>query len=285
MSGWSASVGRGAKAAEAALWTAAGLIVLSAHLGAAVWLTRQPPTAAVDAPPAAIMIEFADVPEAILTEADDLAPDQQDAPDSPEAERVEAPETPPEKIVEKAPEPVEEEGATDEIEPTEEATITSIIDAEVPIPLAKPKPPEPKKKAEPEKPAERRQQKQAASQAAMAAQAQVRQSDRNAARQSASGLFSSASSLAKWQARLMAHLERRKRYPAGARSRREQGVAYVRFAIDDAGNVLSAVLARSSGFPELDNEVLALVRRASPLPAPPPGVPSAITTPVLFDLK
>lgn len=279
MSGWSASVGRGAKAAEAALWTAAGLVVLSAHLGAAAWLTRQSPTAAVDAPPAAIMIEFADVPEAILTEADDLAPDQQDAPDSPEAERLEAPETPPETIVEKAPAPVEEEGATDEIEPTEEATITSIIDAEVPIPLAKPKPPEPKKKAE------RRQQEQAASQAAMAAQAQVRQSDRNAARQSASGLFSSASSLAKWQARLMAHLERRKRYPVGARSRREQGVAYVRFAIDDAGNVLSAVLARSSGFPELDNEVLALVRRASPLPAPPPGVPSAITTPVLFNLK
>ncbi|PIP00169.1 energy transducer TonB [Pleomorphomonas carboxyditropha] len=279
MSGWSASVGRGAKAAEAALWTAAGLIVLSAHLGAAAWLTRQPPTAAVDAPPAAIMIEFADVPEAILTEADDLAPDQQDAPDSPEAERVEAPETPPERIVEKEPAPVEEEVATDEIEPAEEATILPIIDAEVPIPLAKPKPPEPKKKAE------RRQQEQAASQAAMAAQAQVRQSDRNAARQSASGLLSSASSLAKWQARLMAHLERRKRYPAGARSRREQGVAYVRFAIDDAGNVLSAVLARSSGFPELDNEVLALVRRASPLPAPPPGVPSAITTPVLFDLK
>jgi hypothetical protein len=32
--------------------------------------------------------------------------------------------------------------------------------------------------------------------------------------------------------------------------------------------LLSVSLARSSGFAELDNEVLALVRRASPVPAP-----------------
>jgi len=69
----------------------------------------------------------------------------------------------------------------------------------------------------------------------------------------------------------MAHLERRKRYLSGARSRGEQGTAYVRFRIDDGGNVLSASLARSSGFPALDNEVVEMVRRASPVPAPPPG--------------
>ncbi len=284
MSGWSASIGRGTKAAEVALWTVAGLIVLSTHLGAAVWLTREQLIAAADdTPPAAIMIEFADEPEAINTEANEITPDQQDTPDSAPAEQVEAPEeTPPEAIVKEEP------------EPAEEAAMTPAVEVAVPIPLARPKPPEPRKevvrreeprKSEPEKPVKQRQQAQVASQAAVAAQAQVRQSDRNAARQTASGLFSSAASTAKWQARLMAHLERRKRYPAGARSRGERGTVYVRFSVDDAGNVLSAMLARSSGFSELDSEVLALIRRASPLPAPPPAMPTTITVPVLFSIR
>ena len=90
---------------------------------------------------------------------------------------------------------------------------------------------------------------------------------------------------AKWPSRLMAHLERRKRYPSGARSRREQGTAYVRFRIDDAGNVLSVSLARSSGSPELDSEVVEMVRRASPVPAPPPGINKTITAPVRFTVR
>ena len=70
--------------------------------------------------------------------------------------------------------------------------------------------------------------------------------------------------------------------PKGAKSRGERGIVHVRFRIDDAGNVLSVALARSSGFPELDNEVLSLVRRASPVPAPPPGASKTITAPVRF---
>jgi protein TonB len=83
----------------------------------------------------------------------------------------------------------------------------------------------------------------------------------------------------------MAHLERLKRYPAGARARREEGTAYVRFSIDANGNVRSAQLARSSGHAELDAAVLALVRRASPVPAPPPGAPQDITAPVRFTIR
>jgi protein TonB len=90
---------------------------------------------------------------------------------------------------------------------------------------------------------------------------------------------------ARWQSRLMAHLERLKRYPAGARARREEGTAYVRFSIDANGNVRSAQLARSSGHAELDAAVLALVRRASPVPAPPPGAPQDITAPVRFTIR
>jgi protein TonB len=59
----------------------------------------------------------------------------------------------------------------------------------------------------------------------------------------------------------------------------------VRFTIDERGNVLSASLARSSGFAELDQEVVALVRRASPVPAPPPGANRSITAPVRFSTR
>lgn len=88
-----------------------------------------------------------------------------------------------------------------------------------------------------------------------------------------------------WQGRLVAHLERRKRYPAEARARRLQGVAYVRFTMDRQGRVLSAALEHSSGHAALDRETLALLQRAQPLPAPPaetPGERITLTVPVEF---
>ena len=62
-------------------------------------------------------------------------------------------------------------------------------------------------------------------------------------------------------------------------------VAHVRFRIDDSGNVLSAAVARTSGSAEIDAEVVALVRRASPVPAPPPGTNKTITAPVRFTMR
>lgn len=270
---------------EFTLWAGAGLMVLSIHVGMALWLLRDAAmVAADDMPPAAIMIELAEMPEAQATEENEVSPDQETADASAPAENVEEPiEEPeqPEEIAEQEPEPVEDEQ-------TEE--LVQLDKIEVPLPIARPKPPEPEKKIvrkeEPKKkPVKRRQQEQAASRQVNQAQAQVTQSSRNAASQSASGLFASSVSPARWQSRLMAHLERRKRYPAGAKSRREEGVVYVRFRIDETGKVLSASLARSSGFPELDSEVLSLVQRASPVPAPPPDVNRTITAPVKFSRR
>ncbi|WP_420887846.1 energy transducer TonB family protein [Bradyrhizobium yuanmingense] len=51
------------------------------------------------------------------------------------------------------------------------------------------------------------------------------------------------------------------------------------------GNVLSASLARSAGSAELDREVIALVHRASPVPAPPAGARRSITAPVRFSTR
>lgn len=305
MSGGSASIGRGTGLGEAALWALSGLVVLTAHVAGAVWLMWQPPLVpADDAPPAAIMIELAEIPQAVLTEENEISPDQQTAETSAPAEKVPTlEETPPEEVaelepeqveqtVEEEPEPVEDEIVEEVVDPLLEETVVFPDDIEVPIPAARPKPPEPRRevvrkeqprKPELKKPVKRQQQEQAASKAAVEARVQVTQSNRNASRQTASGV--SSVSPARWQSRLMAHLERRKRYPSGARSRREQGTVYVRFRIDDGGNVLSVSLAGSSGFPDLDNEVLALVHRASPVPAPPPGTNKTITAPVRFSVR
>lgn len=88
-----------------------------------------------------------------------------------------------------------------------------------------------------------------------------------------------------WQGRLLAHLERHKRYPAEARARRLQGVAVIRFTMDRQGRVLSAAMERSSGHAALDREALALLQRAQPLPQPPaatPGERITLTVPVEF---
>lgn len=95
----------------------------------------------------------------------------------------------------------------------------------------------------------------------------------------------SAASARSWEGEVLAHLERRKRYPPEARSRRLEGVALIRFSMNRQGQVLSASLAQTSGHAVLDREALGLLRRAQPLPAPPAeivGDTLTLTVPVEF---
>jgi len=82
---------------------------------------------------------------------------------------------------------------------------------------------------------------------------------------------SSATAAAKvsWQSQLLSHLARYKRYPDEARRRGIQGTSQVRFNLDRSGKVLHVELANSSGNAALDRATLAMIRRASPVPAPP----------------
>jgi periplasmic protein TonB len=82
-----------------------------------------------------------------------------------------------------------------------------------------------------------------------------------------------------------AHLRRYQQYPADARSRGETGTASVTFGIGGSGGVTSVQLARSSGVGSIDQEVQAMVRRASPFPAPPGGRAQSFTIPVNFRLN
>lgn len=91
-----------------------------------------------------------------------------------------------------------------------------------------------------------------------------------------------------WQGLVLAALDRKKQFPRDAQFRREQGVPYIRFVMNRDGKVLSSRLERSSGFRALDNEAVALPRRAQPLPKPPEDVGGdtiELVVPVEFFLK
>jgi TonB family protein len=70
-----------------------------------------------------------------------------------------------------------------------------------------------------------------------------------------------------WQKALMAHLNRSKRYPAGA-PRRSVEVS-IAFTLDQHGRVVNSNVKRSSGDQAFDDAALAMMKRADPVPAPP----------------
>ncbi|EKG4139680.1 TPA: energy transducer TonB [Campylobacter jejuni] len=72
-----------------------------------------------------------------------------------------------------------------------------------------------------------------------------------------------------YQALLMAHLAKFKKYPQEAIMRKQEGVVRIRVSIDESGNVLSKELKKSCPYAALNDEVLSLFKRASPLPKPP----------------
>jgi protein TonB len=94
--------------------------------------------------------------------------------------------------------------------------------------------------------------------------------------------------LPNWKSRLVARLERYKRYPAQAQARGEHGVAQLAFSVDRSGGVHRARILRSSGSTTLDRATLALVARAQPLPPPPPEIRGgriAIVVPIRYNIR
>jgi periplasmic protein TonB len=85
---------------------------------------------------------------------------------------------------------------------------------------------------------------------------------------------------------LLTHLERFKRYPEEAKRRGRTGVVRVSFSVSRAGDVVEARLAEPSGETSLDEEALATLWRAEPLPRLPDQLPATVTftLPISFDL-
>lgn len=98
----------------------------------------------------------------------------------------------------------------------------------------------------------------------------------------------SAKSPSSYHGQLAAWLNRHKRYPPAARRNRQTGTVRVTFTIDRNGRVLSKRIVASSGHAALDNEVEAMLRRASPMPKIPQELGRStltVTLPVVFNLR
>ncbi len=91
---------------------------------------------------------------------------------------------------------------------------------------------------------------------------------------------------ATWQKQLVAHLDRHKRYPAGA-SRKTIHLV-VSFTLDRSGRILSSSIVTSSGDPAFDEAALAMLKRSDPVPMPPPVIADdglTFTLPVNFRVR
>ena len=82
----------------------------------------------------------------------------------------------------------------------------------------------------------------------------------------------SSARVARWEQSLVAQIERFKRYPPQAEGR--FGVVRVAFSIDRDGRLLRARIITGSGSAILDDEALAIIRRAAPFPIPRPVSPT-----------
>ncbi|WP_369979577.1 energy transducer TonB [Xanthomonas bundabergensis] len=151
-------------------------------------------------------------------------------------------------------------------------------------------PPQPRhadlEEPQPSAPAQDQQQASSAAQASAPPSVAAPPASRHAAAQSLSG--EAQQRRATWQAQVLGHLQRYKRYPRPAQRRRQEGVVQVQFAVDRRGHASAIRIVQGSGYDTLDGETLATVQRASPLPAPPPeieGDPVQVVVPVDFFLR
>lgn len=237
-------------------WSGSFALVVLAHavlIGGAMYWQRDRPLPVVAAQPQAVMVELAPMATAPDAAASDVAPGPQQ----------------------------HETAATQVAQESKPQT--------EPLPVQPPTPPLPAAPVALAAPQEQTSQPSPASDAAQASappQVDAARSARYAARQASAG--SSSSAFADWQAQLLGHLERFKRYPRAAQRRRYEGVVQVHYSVDRQGNVLAVQLDRGSGHAPLDGEAVAAVQRASPLPPPPADVlgdPVSVTTPVQFFMR
>jgi protein TonB len=235
-------------------WGLCFAAVLAAHAGVALFLLRwhdpvEPPSAV----PAAIEI--------------DLAPAE--APAAPVPPRSE-----PE--MEPAPEPAKPPPEPAALEQAPKLPVPEAApEPEVAIPPPRPKPvphrppPAPAKRPQAERPGPAA---PAAPPTAPPAEAPPAAAAEPVPGQAATRPLPPTNALPSFENVLLAHLARYKQYPPLARRRLEQGVPVIRFTIDRQGHVLAAALERGSGHALLDEEALAMLRRAQPLPPIPPGL-------------
>lgn len=90
----------------------------------------------------------------------------------------------------------------------------------------------------------------------------------------------------KWRSQVHAAILRNKRYPMAARANGQQGTSRVFFELDRNGRVIESRIAQSSGVAALDEEALAVLRRAQPFAVPPMELGDRVTVevPINFNM-
>lgn len=257
------------RGAEFWRWSVAALIVCAAYLGlvAGYLLLPEPVADGAMASPA-VIVEMAPMPVAPSSQQD-LAPgpemvEAQPTPRPPEQTEPEVvdptpiPEAPePAEVALPKPEPKAEEKKPEEKEPDTQKSETQIVQENTPAPQTTAAP--------------RSEEQTAPTPAAPSP-----------------GNTTSRAQIASWRELLMARLQQTKRYPASAELRRQEGVVTLAFTVDRSGHVLARRIAKSSGVSALDEEVMAMVKRAEPLPAFPPAMTQQsvnLNVPIRFSLR
>jgi protein TonB len=259
-------------------WSASAAIIVALHavlivLGITWYTHSSPPGVALPT----IMVDLSPSPSAPITQPLDLPPgpeiQQADPPrlppepPKPEAVQEQLAPTPPQEKPE-VPTPSEQKS---EVSPEKPEPAKIVPDRPKPI-AVKPKPVIEAKKQVEALPAPR-------TSAAPKAERQASLSS-----SSATAGVSSSAALASYNQMVAAHLQRFKRYPPGG----EQGTSRLSFTLGRGGQVLGSRLAGSSGHLALDNETLAMVRRAQPFPPMPPELKQAsmsFSVPVRFSIR
>jgi periplasmic protein TonB len=264
----------GGRAAMALRWALCFGLVLSVHLGVALLLLRhgfQSDHQSAGAPPDAVMLDLA---PAATTPSPGPASEPPPEPPPPAPAPIPRPEPPP---LVSAPAPTP-------IPPPQ----TSVPDLPEPPPPAPP-PPRPVVRptersvahAVPPRPVPRQE---------TVREPQPGQTSAPAAAASGPAVPAppSPGAVAGWRSALIQRLQQAKRYPEAARAHNEQGVATISFTMDRNGHVLSVRLVHGSGSDALDQEAVAMIHRADPLPALPAGIEAntlSLTVPVTFSLQ
>lgn len=245
---------------DAKRWGVCGAIMLCAHFVPAAaymhWSASAP--ALPSAPPAPIMLDLAPIPSSPAAPASEAEPGPEQIEQIPEPEAEPEPEPEPEPPPEKPPEVA--------------------LPEPKPEPKPKPKPPQETPPQE-QPPAEK-------TTAPPAAEATPELADSGAPPGVQSAV--QADALLSYQQRLLAHLERHKRYPYASQRQRQEGVAYLQFRMNRQGDVISFELQQSSGHAALDREVLAMIKRATPLPSIPDALDKTelkLVVPVEFFIR
>jgi protein TonB len=251
--------------AELRRYGAAAIAIVLAHVALIaallVWYEREGATGVTMQP---IMVELAPAPAAPRIQSEDLPP-------GPQVQEAEAPPV----------EPLKEQVVEEQLQPTPPQPEAVV---------AAPPKVEPKPEPTPVKPQPVREQVKKPIQKRLVERSSTAKAERVApdAPTSAASASAAAAAAASYRSILASHLQRHKQYPSSARANREEGKTSLSFTVTRNGRVTSSRLALSSGSAALDQETLALLQRAQPLPSFPPEMREAsitFTVPFSFTIR